>query len=1087
MQPYGFLIRCVLIGLALCKPIWAGISQTRKPAMAINQFVHTKWDMEARLASRTLHALAQTEDGYLWIGSEEGVSRFDGSTFQHLPQPPVSGWRNSKVTALCAGAGAYLWIGTEDGLLRYDRRNLVRFGTEEGLPHTRIRSLWAAPDGALWIGTVWGAATLREGKVTPVVTPPGNQRVFSLMGNAEGVPLIGCERVCSYQSGEFRPTSMGLPGQNLQIQALHQDVLGTLWIGTPKGLYKVEDGQPRPVPLFGEPHKEFVECLTSDAEGNLWVGTRNGLVVRHPGGGLDTFDANDGLTHNNVHTLLVDREANIWVGTHAGLNRFYRGRVIPWTHQHGLPGDQAKALLEDQLGRLWVGTHRGLAHFQEGRFHEVPLPRDLTHIARTTMASGVLAKGVALDPFNVKALFEGRDHSLWVGLSQAGLARLKEGRWTLYGLKDGLPDLQVNSILEDRQGRLWVGTSRGVVRFPGAVPRLSGRKLFLTNNKCLALLERRDGTIWGGTSGQGPFRIAGEEGTLLRRGHPLDQAKCQFLKEDPDGTLWIGTYGTGLFMLRQDGLYHSTILRGLPDNQIHHLQEDEAGYVWISGNKGIFRIHHRDLVRHMVGDSVPEEAWLKLGRVDGMRNRECNGMSQAGGCRTRDGRIWFATEEGVAMVDPRRGNQNTVPPLAVIDRIVVGQRQEATLEGAALSPQDRDLAFHFGGLGLRITSRVRVQYRLEGYDQAWVEGEANRVATYANLPPGPYRFLVRACNEDGLWSLQNASCAFRIRTPFWSSWWFRTLAVAAAAILIHLLGQQFQRLLEQVRFWRRAHTIGPYRILSLLGQGGMATVYRARDKRTGREVAVKVIHEELQGPEIPRRFAQECEICLRVRHPNMIRILDHGESEGRLYLAMELCHGITLRAWMQEHPRDSTDCLRLLRALLETLQELHALGIVHRDLKPENILFRGGAPGSTHDLIRQRLVLLDFGLARLSEGRSLTKTGSMIGTVDYLPPEYLRGENIGSPSIDAYSLGIIFYELITGRVPYGEGGSDLMQRVWAIAYKPAPHASSVCAEVPRDCSELAMAMIAKNPTQRPSMASSLSQVEALLAVRGALA
>jgi hypothetical protein len=538
--------------------------------------------------------------------------------------------------------------------------------------------------------------------------------------------------------------------------------------------------------------------------------------------------------------------------------------------------------------------------------------------------------------------------------------------------------------------------------------------------------------------------------------------------EEVDGTFWVGTYGRGLIRIKGRKITTYSMDCGLLDDVVWQVLGGNPGEIWVSSNKGISRMFTRDLDDFANG-KVMRIQCLPFSREDGMKNRECNGMGQSAGCRTSDGHLWFPTLEGVVEVDPNNLHINEKPPTLVIDNVFADGKLCPRHSWQDFQASTKDISFHYLGLSLINPKKVQYKYRLLGYNPNWMEAGANRIATYTNLPPGQYQFQVIASNNDGVWNETGASVSFHKRAPFWATWWFLALEMLFGAALLNVIFWVSRKLFVSFKYWRKAHHIGPYRLLDTIGQGGVGTVYRARDKRDGHITAIKIIHEEFTGDEIRRQFFRECEIGENIRHPNMARIYEHGEANGRMYLVMELFHGLTLREIMRRQPMSIPMACILVSTLFEVMHSIHHLGVIHRDIKPDNILFRGeldfSGPLSREELISS-MTLLDFGLARLVDSCTRTRTGLVTGTVDYLSPEYLRGLWKADTTLDFYSIGVIFYELITGHTPYHDSSTDMMQRIYAIAYSEPIPPHEFNSSIPEEVSRLSMELIEKDRERR---------------------
>jgi ligand-binding sensor domain-containing protein len=553
-----------------------------------------------------------------------------------------------------------------------------------------------------------------------------------------------------------------------RISAVYRDRAGRLWIGTQAGLNRLEpDGR---VTLFTTRSglaNDFVRALLEDRHGNLWIATYGGLS-RLTGDRFSSFTATDGLTSSAVIALYEDREGSLWVGTEGGgLNRLKEGKVTSFTQTHGLTSRNVYAVAGDgQLG-VWVASYAdGVSHLVNGR--ATPLPRQQP------------LAGVRL-----RALLQDRRGGLWIG-TEKGLYLHRGGSFVTYTTRDGLPADTVRALYEDRQGRLWVGTDGGgLVCFEAGRFRTYTTADGLGSNEVRVIYETRDRSLWIGTYA-GLSRL--RDGTLstLHVSDGLADERVRALYEDEGGVLWIATYGGGLSRLKDGKLASFTSRDGLLSDALYSVLEDDEGRLWMSCNRGIFRVAKRNLEDFAAGRVKSIES-IAFDDSDGMKSRECNGGSP-GGWKTADGRMWFPTLDGVAMVDPRQIKSNTLPPPVLIEQALVNGRPLHA--GDRLPPGSERFEFRYTGLGFVAPGEVRFSFKLEGYDREWVDVGPRRVAYYTHLAPGNYVFRVIAANEDGVWNRAGASLSFSLKPHFYERRWF----VAGVGLVIVLTAAGFYRL-----------------------------------------------------------------------------------------------------------------------------------------------------------------------------------------------------------------------------------------------------------------------------------------------------
>jgi signal transduction histidine kinase/ligand-binding sensor domain-containing protein/CheY-like chemotaxis protein len=780
----GPLGRAVLGAALLALPAAPGAALD--PAKAPSQYSHDSWQMEQGLPQNTVYAVAQTPGGYLWLGTAEGLVRFDGVRFvvfdrRNTPQIP-----NNVISTLLADRAGRLWIGTDSGLVRWQDGAFTAFPDHEAPLGSSIFTILEDRAGAIWLGTgERGLVRFEGGRFRTLTTREGlsSNRVRALAEGADGSLWVGTEGGGLTRLHEGRADVVrehdGLPSD--RVRSLLVDAHGALWVGTyDAGLTVRRDGRWQRLDV-GSPD---VSCLHQDRDGNVWIGLASDGLARVSGGRIARFRAQDGLTDDNVWSLGEDVEGSLWIGTLAGgLNRLRDAKLTPFGVKEGLAGDQVRAVAEDRSGALWIGTEGGgLSRVEGGRV-------TLT----LTRKDGLLSD-------RIYALAEDADGALWIGGIGPGLNRWKDGRLGTFLATGNSLASGVHALARDARGSLWLGTFReGVYRLDVPAgqtgPRLTGTLTPFTNaeglpnNSVLSLLLGRDGGLWVGMRGGGLGRV--KDGRITARtardGLPSDFVYA--LHEDADGVLWIGTFGGGLARQENGRLFTFTTAHGLSEDVIYGMVEDTAGYFWLTSNHGIFRVSRAEL-NEVAAGRRSAVASVAYGLPDGMRSVECN-SGGAPAVRGRDGRLWFATVRGVISADPRRLPLNTTAPPVHIEDVVLDGRPQRPAPGLDLPPGAQRFELHYTALSLRAPARVQFRYRMEGLDREWTDAGTRRVAYYNRIPPGSYSFQVVASNEDGVWNEQGARLALRVAPHYYETGWFYA-ALAAALGLAVVGGHRFR-------------------------------------------------------------------------------------------------------------------------------------------------------------------------------------------------------------------------------------------------------------------------------------------------------
>ena len=744
----------------------------------LTQYVHEAWELEDGLPQNSIYAALQSRDGYLWLGTQEGLVRFDGVRFRVFDKAQVDELRSNEVRALLEDRAGGLWIGTNGGgLTRFFEGTFTTYGSEDGLSNDLVRALYEDRQGAIWIGTIEGGlnrfdpATETFTHYTPEQGLAGAV-VLAMQEDRAGDLWVGTEAGLSrLHEGTFTTftTREGLPG-NL-TWALHVDRDGTLWAGTTGGLARLRDDEHFvPYMIRDGLCGEVVSALDSDPAGNLWIGTLDGGLCRLHDGLFDRFTEQEGLTNDRVRALYRDQESSLWIGTEGGgLNRLRAGKFTPVTAAEGLSSNVVFTVLEDRDDALWVGTEGG------------GLNRlDAAGITQITKAHGLPSN-------DVYALHEGRDGALWVGLYNGGLCRLASRRdrttrrLSCFNTTHGLPSDNIYALHEDRDGALWIGTDAGLSRMQDGHILAYAPKGNLPHDAITALLEDHEGSLWVGSYG-GLSRIRDDQATTFTAEDGLSSTLVLTLYEDRDHTLWIGTQEGGLCRLRNDRIACITTREGLFNDNVLQILEDDDGFLWLGSLKGIARVPRQALNDVAEGrrDAVTV---THFGQADGLKSSEASGGTQPPAWRSRDGRLWFSTIHGLAAIDPTAIPTNPVPPPVVIESVSVNGRPIPLTDAATLPPGSKDLVVRYTGLSFAAPQQVHFAYILDGYDDAWMNAETRRDAYYTNLPPGAYRFRVKARNNDGVWNETGATFSFYLQPHFYQTAWFYACCVLSLLVL----------------------------------------------------------------------------------------------------------------------------------------------------------------------------------------------------------------------------------------------------------------------------------------------------------------
>ena len=740
------------------------------PVTGFAQYRFDSWTTDEGLPQNTVSAILQTHDGYLWLATAGGLVRFDGLRFTVFDKGNTKGLVSVRFSALFEDAEHSLWIGTEDGgLTRYHNGLFTTYTTQQGLPGNRIRAIWGDEDGGLLIYTSAGLVRLHQEQFLPYVSRPGASITQDCFRGYSGafwcVDAAGLHRI---KGDSVRTYTMRDGLSSLAVSAVYEDRENNVWIGTSNAglnrlqhdkftVYTTKDGLP----------KARVQSIYQDRQGVLWFATAGGTLTQFQDGRFVTYPQTEIPFNNFLPPFYEDREGNLWIGTNDhGLRRLRKDFIAFHTDEGELAQAKPYPILEDHTGIIWIGTSAGgLYSYAAGNFKHF-----------TPGEHGVYR--------SVSALYEDRAGLLWVG-GLGALSWSKDGRLTESRDRFGISTQFVRVMLDDRVGRFWIGTDHGLIKYENGQAISYTTRDGLAGDDVIALVEDRASRLWIGTrSGLSRFSDGKFVSFTEQDGLPSNHVRA--LYEDGEGTLWIGTYDGGLARLRDNKFTRYTMAEGLFNNGVFSILEDRRGNLWMSCNRGIYSVSKQQLNDFAAGQ-IQSITSVSYGKADGLLNTECNGNRQPAGWQARDGRLWFPTQGGVAVVDPAAIITNPQPPPVVIEETLLDRKAINPQGTVQISPGQENLEIRYTGLSFTKAEHVRFRYKLAGVDKDWIEAGPRRSAYYAHLPPGAYTFKVIAANSDGVWNNDGASLSIVVRPPFWRTWWFATLAtllVAGAAILV---------------------------------------------------------------------------------------------------------------------------------------------------------------------------------------------------------------------------------------------------------------------------------------------------------------
>ncbi len=744
-----------------------------QPDRAISQYAHRAWRIEDGLPNSVVRGIVQTDDGYLWIATYDGLARFNGDTFTRFDKTTLPGLRRDTILAFHKSRDGTLWIGTNGGGLGiYSQGTLRSYSVREGLPSDTVTAFGEMPDGTMWIGTSGGLCKYRGGKLERVSLSgfaPAAAYTLAIEYTAETL-WVGTRGggLIAFRDGKaVRAYTVADGLANDGVFSLRADRDGSLWIGTSKGLNRMKDGLITKV--SGIPEDQLTSILR-DSDGVLWIGAYSlGLFRSSDDQHFVNYSSVHGLLNNSVRTLFEDSEKNFWVGTNGGLERFTQGRFITVGAAEGLQDSYARSVFQDRAGDVWIGTAHGLYRFgPDGK------------------ATIVTSKDGLTNDY-IFAIAQAPDGAMWVG-TPTGLNRIAEGHVDRFDEKSGLVSPSVRALFFDRDGVLWIGSDRGLNWYrDGKIerPPLEGwDNLFVQ-----AFAEDHEGGVWVGSDGRGLAHWSHGAFIRVTDRDGLPDTHVLSLVEGSDRALWIGTDSAGLIRMKDGKFARFTTASGLQGDKVLQLLDD-GKRLWFGGGRGIWSVDHAEMDAFASG-RIKSVHPTVFGYGDGMRSVQCNGSVYPSGFRTRDGRLWFPTVDGVATVWPDAPlHLNKRPPPLKIESVVVDGRTMVSPSELNIEPGTKQIEIHYAALTYSLPERVGFRYRLEGFDSDWVEAGNRRVAYYTNVPPGTYSFRVIAANSDGVWNRTGASLPLKLKPRFVQTIWFPILILILVLSTVWFIQQR---------------------------------------------------------------------------------------------------------------------------------------------------------------------------------------------------------------------------------------------------------------------------------------------------------
>lgn len=745
------------------------------------------WTTDNGLPQNSITGLTQTPDEYLWLTTNDGLVRFDGNRFKIFNRSNTPQITTNRLSSAFSDKSGRLWFQAEDGGILYYERGMFNVAAKPGELSTAQRSpFFDDAAGGVVININRQPYQFNSGKFVPFSIknlPLGSPLIFT--DSQSGFWFNGTDHIYSLNNENLKSYSLVGFHHGKDYEVAYKDQHGSFWVGffetdgNKHSLLRIKDELIQEVRLPGE----SVSHLAEDAQGNLWLSIyskgifridRTALIADEmPANALEPVMEVDGISTNASGYLKFDREGGLWLGTEKGLHRIAPRTIRVLSRKDGLREDNVYPIFSDKAGTIWAGIWpNNLVKYENGKF-------------RTFLSDETVF---------VTSLFQDSTNRLWFG-TLGNLYYLENEKPIEFTGQSGLPKgTEFSAITETKEGALWFGTSRGLSRYLNGAASVYSVKNGLADDYVVALLPAKDGRLWIGTRG-GLAVLENEKIRSFTVADGIASNSIRSLYEDAEGVLWIGSYDGGLSRFKDGKFTVYTMRDGLSSNGVFCILEDAASWFWMNSNQGIYRVSRREL-NDLADGKIKSLNSIAYNKRDGLLNVEGNGGRQPAGTKSADGRFWFPTAEGIAVINPENLIANRLSPRVLIEEVLIDraavsnevfQLAVAQQSGITLAPGQNNLEISYTALSFINSDQLRFKYKLENLDADWNEVGTRRTAYYSYLPPGEYEFRVIAANRDGIWNEQGASIKVRVYPPFYRTWQFLVLVSLLVATLIALI------------------------------------------------------------------------------------------------------------------------------------------------------------------------------------------------------------------------------------------------------------------------------------------------------------
>lgn len=748
------------------------------------EFRFDSWTTDDGLPQNSVREITQTPDGYLWFTTFDGLVRFDGVKFTTFSKGDTKGIINNRFTGIyCDKDSALYAMTTEGGIFTVYKNGVFTSYTAEQVPGTYIESIKPDENGEMRLLVVESdhktrnRYIFRDGKFIHVEKI--NKNIPRIYKGASGAAWsLSADRIVEMRNGKRTIYNFKIE-RFTGVREVFEDREGALWISGAK-LVRLKDAKitdytdKENFPLNADFHSFWEE-----KDGSVWFanGGRSAPgsgLVRYKDGKFSSFGKEFGLSDASIFSVFRDREGTIWLATNKGLNRFRDQVIETYSVKDGLRNAEVYPIYRDRKDNIWIGTVEGLNIYRDGKFETVNLQQSDKNVPETTKWRN--------GEVSVQSLWEDKNGKMWIGVN-GGLYVAENGKTKMFPESAGH---HVYAVSDDKDGDVWAATDKGILRYRDyQLKAVYTTEDGLPDNFINVIFSDSKGRLWfGGYGGLSEFKDGKFVNYTTANG--LVGNYVRSIYEDADGILWIGTYGEGLSRFKNDRFFSYKMEDGLFSNDVFAVREDAGGNFWISSNHGIYRVKRRDLNDYAEG-KIEKVTSISYGKEDGMLNNECNGGRQPASITDKDGNFWFPTMDGIAVINPQIEKHNQLSPPVIIESALIERNQVAAGQQLFIEAGKQNIEINFTAVSLIKSEQIKFKYKLEGHDKDWVDAGTRRTAHYSYLPPGNYRFVVRAANTDGVWNESGASLSVKMEPFFYQTAGFYYLWIAVGILILFVV------------------------------------------------------------------------------------------------------------------------------------------------------------------------------------------------------------------------------------------------------------------------------------------------------------